>query len=85
MLLTMLLFALGNIPLLSWIKSSTSDGTDDSTYSMHSSPRYGSFSRDRSEGDRIDDSSQGPVARDLNWFERLDVSTLRHVFRRAAV
>ena len=82
MLLTMLMFALGNIPLLSWIKERPSHSNDDSTYSMHSSPRYGSFPRE-SAGKRGDDSPHSPAARDLNWFERLDARVLRHVFRRS--
>ena len=79
----MLLFALGNIPLISWIKGRTSLSVGDSAYSMSSTPRYGSVSSD-SMGGRTDESSHGPAARDLNWFERLDASTLRHVFRRSA-
>ena len=82
MLLTMLLFALGNIPLLSWVKSRTSKSAADNAYSMHSSSSYGSFARDSSSGS-VDASVHGPVARDLNWFERMDAGVLRQVFRRS--
>ena len=84
MLLTMLLFALGNIPLLAWIKGRASHTTQDSSYSMHSATRYGSFSRD-STGNMVEHTSHSPAARDLNWFERMDVSVLRQVFRRPVV
>jgi hypothetical protein len=81
MLLTMLLFALGNIPLLAWIKGRTLQ-SDDSSYSMHNAARYGSISRD-STGNTVENASESPAARDLNWFERMDVSVLRQVFRRS--
>jgi hypothetical protein len=81
MLLTMLLFALGNIPLLAWIKARKSRASEDAIYSMHSSPRYGSFSHEAA-GSYSDTSSHAPVTRDLNWFERIDASVLKQVFRR---
>ena len=83
MLLTMLLFALGNIPLLAWIKGRALHGAQDSSYSMHSAARYGSFSRD-STGNMVE-TPHSPAARDLNWFERMDLSVLRQVFRRPAL
>jgi hypothetical protein len=81
MLLTMLLFALGNIPLLAWIKARKSKSSGDAAYSMHSSASYGSFSRDSTSG-HSDTSSHSPATRDLNWFERMDASVLKQVFRR---
>jgi hypothetical protein len=77
----MLLFALGNIPLLAWIKARKANSSGDAVYSMHSSTSYGSFSRDSSSG-LSDAAAHGPATRDLNWFERMDVSMLRQVFRR---
>ena len=81
MLLTMLLFALGNIPLLAWVKRRSNNAAANA-YSMHSSSSYGSCSRDSTSGS-VDSSPHGPVVRDLNWFERMDASVLRQVFRRS--
>ena len=81
MLLTMLLFALGNIPLLAFIKVRQSKSSSDAAYSMHSSSDYGSFSRDGTAG-HYEAASLSPAARDLNWFERMDASVLKQVFRR---
>jgi hypothetical protein len=82
MLLTMLLFAVGNIPLLSWIKSRTLRSPEKNNSFSPRPAAYGSISSD-SSADSATALDYGVVARDLNWFERIDASVLRDVFRRS--